>query len=113
MAESEEIIRAVFEDWAVALNSTVEALTSQILTGRHGVQPDPVEPGNAERKLHKVIRHELTSMIHSYCVTINGGSVSAETGRVYLIDENGTDHTGLGLHGEFFGYLDSTGRSIT
>jgi hypothetical protein len=57
------------------------------------------------------IRREVTSMMFGYCVTINGGSASSETGMVYLVDENGTNHTRLGLHSAFLGYLDSTGRS--
>lgn len=110
MAESEEIINAVFEDWAVTLDGTIEELTSQILTGDYGVTPDPEKPEDTRTKLQWLLRRELTSMMFGYCVTINGGSPSAETGMVRLIDENGTDHTSLGLHSAFLGYLDSTGR---
>jgi hypothetical protein len=112
MAESSEIIEAVFEDWAVALDVTVEALTEQILTGRHGVIVDPAEK-DAAGMLRRLIRRGLTSMMFGYCVTIDGGSASADTGMVRLVDENGTDHTRVGLHAAFLGHLDSTGRSTT
>ncbi|MFG2075396.1 hypothetical protein [Nonomuraea maritima] len=109
MADSSEIIDAVFKDWAVQLDVTIEALTLQILTGQHGALPDQSDE-NAETKLKTLIRRELTSMMFGYCVTINGGSASADTGMVYLVDENGIDHTKLGLHSAFLGYLDSTRR---
>ncbi|GAA4577772.1 hypothetical protein [Planotetraspora kaengkrachanensis] len=111
MAESKEIINAVFESWAADLDGTIESLASQIMSGQYGVVPDSSNLAEAEGRLSVLIRRELTSMMFGYCVTIDGGSDSADTGMVYLIDENGTDHTRLGLHGAFLAYLDDTGRS--
>ncbi|WP_204060991.1 hypothetical protein [Microbispora corallina] len=85
--------------------------TSQIMSGQYGVLPDSTNLPEAERRLSFFIRRELTSMMFGYCVTIDGGSDSADTGMVYLIDENGTNHTRLGLHGAFLAHLDDTGRS--
>lgn len=47
--------------------------------------------------------------IHSVLVAIDGGSASAEVGRVQLVDEN-AESLGDGLHELFVDYLFETGR---
>lgn len=105
MADSEAILNAVFKDWAVTLDATVEALTRQLLSDEYTALP----ASDAAEKVRSLVRREVTSMAFGFCVTIDGGSSSAETGMVRLVDENGTRHGGL--HEDFIGYLIKTGRS--
>jgi uncharacterized protein (DUF2267 family) len=48
-------------------------------------------------------------VLHSVLVAIDGGSASAEVGRVWLVDEAG-ESLGEGLHELFVDYLFDTGR---
>lgn len=47
--------------------------------------------------------------LHSALVTLDGGSASAEVGRVYLVDEDGA-HAPDGLHEFFVDHLFDSGR---
>ncbi len=49
--------------------------------------------------------------LHSALVTIDGGSASAEVGRVHLVDDAG-ESLGEGLHELFVDHLFDTGRLV-
>ena len=116
---SEELRRAFFEDLAriedEALGDAREALSGPSV-------PDWVESEAAVTTLRAALtsRDQVDAMatfvkdmvheaVHSVLVAIDGGSASAEVGRVQLVSENGVP-LGDALHEMYVDYLLETGR---
>jgi hypothetical protein len=114
-----ELLRAFFEDLAGA-EDTARAGARSLL------EEDEVPIWVHDAEPVRVLRQALTSpeqvdafsrvatdlvniALHSALVAIDGGSASAEVGRVQLVDEAG-ENLGDGLHELYIDYLLETGR---
>lgn len=114
----EDLRRAFFEDLAI---TTEHARTTakEALDGGDLVWPE--RPEAFEQLRSKLTTKEeieafasavseiVHVAVHSVLVTIDGGSASAEIGRVLLVDESGSP-LGDGLHELFVDHLFDTGR---
>jgi hypothetical protein len=115
-----EVLRnALFEDLALAEDeartSTISALTDAEIPGW---VDDPeaiaVLRSSLRSQRHVValsafVQEMVHSALHSALVSIDGGSASAEVGRIRMVDESG-DSLGEGLHELYVDYLFETSR---
>ena len=116
---SDDLRRALFEDLAQVEDSAM-ASAREALSGSD--VPDWVESEGAVRTLRAALtsRGQIDAMatfvkemvhqaVHSVLVAIDGGSASAEVGRVQLVSETGVP-LGDALHEMYVDYLLETGR---
>jgi hypothetical protein len=115
-----EVLRnALFEDLALAED---EARSGTLATFTDTEMPVWVTDRKAVAALRNALRSRkqvdalctfvgemVHSALHSALVSIDGGSASAEVGRVRMVDERGVT-LGEGLHELFIDYLFETGR---
>lgn len=111
----------LFEDIATAMESWTaaasDALTNEDsdLTWVESSEPYQqirqalVAGGVSSETVAKVLSECLRGFGASVFVALDGGTRLAETGRLYLVDDNG-NRLGEGLHDDFVGYLLETGR---
>ena len=116
---SRDLLRALFEDLASnqdgVADTVREAITSPslpswvedteaVLTLRRCLtEPEQVDA------LARFVRDMVHTAQHSALVAIDGGSASAEVGRLHLTDEHGRTLDGA-LHELYVDYLFDTGR---
>lgn len=114
----DDVLRAVFEDLAVTRDHAAKSAAS-VLSGEIPMWVNNVEALELLRAaLHTpeqvaafaaTVELLVDTALHSVLVTLDGGSASAEVGRVYLVDEDGA-HAPDGLHEFFVDHLFDSGR---
>jgi len=108
-----------FEDLAMTVDSARAAVREAVSADDMPIWVDDPRPVDFLRSvihdsegidaLVEFVSGRVISALHSALVTIDGGSASAEVGRIALVDDKG-ESLGEGLHELFIGYLFDTGR---
>ena len=111
----------LFEDIAIAMEWWVTEVSSALTVSNAPI--DWVEAQEPYKRLQSVLagsstsredvqsvfRESLLGFAVSFLTVLDGGTASAEKGRMYLVDAAG-QHLGEGLHDDFVSYLMESGR---
>jgi hypothetical protein len=116
-----DVLRAFFEDLAREVDRATRSAREAMLRNDGPAWAEDPRPFNVLREklrsedeidaFASAARDFVYVALHSTLVAIDGGSASAEVGRVWLVDEGGR-RLGEGLHESFFDYLFETGRMV-
>jgi len=106
----------LFEDMSIALRLWTEGAMESI-TDKNAdlmwtdneasfrkLQKALAQQGVSKEDVKQVFFECLSGYAVSFLVMLDGGTSLAESGRIFLVDEDG-NHLGEGLHEEFLGYL--------
>ncbi|GAA0808500.1 hypothetical protein [Spirilliplanes yamanashiensis] len=117
--ESGELMRAFFEDLASDRDGVANTVREAISSPNLPIWVDDTEAVLTLRRcltspeqvdaLARFVREMVCTAQHSALVAIDGGSASAEVGRLQLTDDHGHPLDGA-LHELYIGYLFDTGR---
>lgn len=115
---SEQLLTAFFEDLARAMDHWVEAVAQTVeVPQRGGAWTEDLATyerlgdalGGRTDDLRLVLAEAMQGLLHSALTTLDGGTASAEIGRVRLVDDSG-EELAEGLHELFVDHLLATGR---
>lgn len=113
------LLEAFFEDLAISAEYWVEGILKTI--GEPDLNTQWAEDLSPYRRvgealdshtkdLEIVLKQGMFGLLHSFLVTLDGGSASAEKGRLNLVSEADGEILAEGLHELFYDHLWNTGR---